>query len=150
MIEPLRLSVEIDCAPEHAFAVWTERIGTWWPRGHSVSGDPDIDVVLEAGVGGRILERTPDGTEIVWGEITGWEPPARLAYRWHIRRDPHEATDVQLHFVDLTDGRTRLDIEQTGWERLGAEARTWRDANTAGWSGLLPHFTAAAAPPADG
>jgi hypothetical protein len=38
---------------------------------------------------------------------------------------------------------TRLEITHTGWERLGAEAETWRDANRGGWAGLLPVFAAA-------
>ncbi|MGI8984915.1 MAG: DUF6855 family protein [Acidimicrobiales bacterium] len=37
MIEPLRVSVEVACEPEHAFGTWTARFGTWWPRGHTVS-----------------------------------------------------------------------------------------------------------------
>ena len=51
---------------------------------------------------------------------------------------------MSLTFVDLGDGRTRLDIEHTGWERFGEEAETWRTANTGGWGALLPAFGAAA------
>lgn len=145
MIEPLRLSYEIDCPAEHAFDVWTQRLSTWWPRDHSASGDPDTVVVLEPRLGGRIFERTPDGTEIDWGEITLWNPPARLGYLWHIRRDRSDATDVDLTFVDLGNGRTRLDIVHAGWHRLGAEGPTWRAANRGGWDGLLPTFVAACA-----
>ncbi len=144
MIEPLRLSFEIDCPSDHAFDVWTTRMSTWWPKGHSTSGDPDTRVVLEPRLGGRIFEQTSDGTEIEWGEITRWNPPSRLGYRWHIGRDAAEATDVELTFVDVGEGRTRLDIVQTGWERLGAEGLAYRDANTSGWSALLPGFVAAA------
>jgi hypothetical protein len=144
VIEPLQLSYEIDCAAEHAFEIWTTRLSTWWPRGHSVSGDPGSRVVLEPRLGGRIFERTPDGTEIDWGEITLWDPPRRLGYLWHIARDRSDATDVALTFVDLADGTTRLDIVHTGWERLGAGGRAWRDANTAGWSALIPSFVTAA------
>ena len=82
---PLELSFDVACPPEHAFAVWTERISTWWPGDHSVAGGA---VVLEPHVGGRIYERTEDGTEIAWGEVTVWEPPRRLAYLWHLRARP--------------------------------------------------------------
>lgn len=140
MIEPLELSFEIDCEPAHAFEVWTTRFDQWWPRGHSVSGDPAA-VVLEPRVGGRIYERAADGTEFDWGEVTAWEPPVRLAYLWHIRRDRADATDVELTFDDAGDGTTRLRIVHTGWERLGAGAQEWRDANRGGWTGLVPHFT---------
>jgi len=115
MIEPLTLSFEIGCSPEHAFDVWTTRLSNWWPKGHSASGDPDTFVVLEPRLGGRIFERTPDGTEIDWGEITLWSPPNRLGYLWHISRDRSDATNVNLTFVELEDGTTRLDIVHDGW-----------------------------------
>jgi hypothetical protein len=142
MIEPLRLSFEIDCDAAHAFDAWTARFGQWWPRGHSVSGDPGVVIFLERRVGGRIFERTSDGTEIDWGEVTVWDPPRRLGYLWHIRRDRADATDVELTFVATGEGTTRLDVVHSGWERLGAGAEEWRDANRGGWSGLVPHFAA--------
>ena len=146
MIEPLRVDVDIACSPEHAFATWTERFGQWWPPSHTVSGDPAA-IVLEPRIGGRIYERTHDGTEIDWGEITGWDPPQRLAYRWHIRRDRADATDVEIRFVAVHAGSTRMEIIHAGWERLGAGAQAWRDANRGGWSGLLPVFAAACTQP---
>jgi hypothetical protein len=79
VIEPLRLSYEIDCPAEHAFDVWTRRLSTWWPKDHSASGDPDTVVVLEPRLGGRIYERTPDGTEIDRGEITLWSDENKVA-----------------------------------------------------------------------
>ncbi|MDT5190076.1 MAG: hypothetical protein QOI28_2327 [Mycobacterium sp.] len=144
MIEPLRFSYELSCPADHAFDVWTTRIAGWWPKGHSTSGDPGASVVLEPREGGRIFERLTDGTEIDWGVITQWDPPRRLGYTWHIGRDATQATDVLLVFVDLGDGASRLDIAQTGWERLGADAQTFREANSAGWGGLFPSFQAAA------
>jgi hypothetical protein len=143
-IEPLRLSYEIDCSHRHAFEVWTTRLSTWWPKGHSASGDPNTVAMLEPLLGGRIFERTAAGVEIDWGVITLWNPPLELGYQWHITRDPSEATDVTLHFVDIGDNRTRLDIVQTGWERLGAQGVEFRNANSSGWNTLLPSFVALA------
>ena len=139
-IDPLRLSFDIACPPEHAFEVWTARLSAWWPKGHSASGDPDTEITLEPRLGGRIFERTPDGTEIDWGEITSWDPPSGLGYLWHINRDRSDATDVEIRFVDRGDGTTRLDIVHSGWERLGERGSSWREANTAGWSAMVPNF----------
>ena len=143
-VEPLRLSFEIACPSDHAFAVWTTRMGSWWPKGHSTSGDPRTAVMLEPRLGGRIYERTSDGRRIEWGEITRWDPPRSLAYRWHIGRERAQATLVELSFVDKGDGTTRLDVVHSGWEQLGADAVAYRDANTNGWQTLLPSFVAAA------
>ena len=144
MIEPLRLEVALDCPPAHAFDVWTARIDQWWPRSHTVTGDPAA-VVLEPHVGGRLYEVAADGGEVDWGEITEWSPPSRLAYLWHIRRDRADATDVTISFHDAGDGRTRVEIVHAGWERLGDDGETWRDANLGGWGGLLPHAITACA-----
>jgi uncharacterized protein YndB with AHSA1/START domain len=141
--EPITLSYELACGPVHAFEVWTERFSVWWPKSHRVSGDPDASVCMEPGLGGRIFERTSDGTEIDWGEITEWEPPRRLGYLWHIRRDRADATDVSITFTDLGNGTTRIDIEHSGWERLGLEGSDWRTANEQAWTGLMPSYLAA-------
>jgi uncharacterized protein YndB with AHSA1/START domain len=104
-----------------------------------VSGDPDAQIVLEPREGGRILELTPDGAEHLWGRVTTWDPPRRLGYTWHLGREPSAATDVLVSFAPAPAGST-VEIRHTGWERLGADADTWRDRNHQGWSSLLPHY----------
>lgn len=144
-MEPLRIAFEVACSQGRAFATWGERFGLWWPRGHTVTGAADSEVVLEPRVGGRIYERTRGGDEVDWGEITTWEPPRSLGYLWHLRRDRADATDVEIRFVALGDGRTRVEIEHSGWERLGADAPAWRARNLAGWTSLIPHYEEAIA-----
>jgi uncharacterized protein YndB with AHSA1/START domain len=139
-LSPLRLSFDIDCPAAHAFTVWTTQITAWWPKGHSTSGDPRAVVMLEGHAGGRIYERTSDGREIDWGQITEWEPPRRFSYRWHIGTDAEHATDVELTFVDAGGERTRLDIVQSGWERLGAGGEQYRDQNASGWGAAIVSF----------
>jgi hypothetical protein len=140
VIEPLRLSFQVECPAEFAFDVWTRRIATWWPVSHSVSAEADLQVVLEPRIGGRIFERTVSGTEHDWGEITAWDPPWRLVYLWHLRRDRVDATEVEVSFRALAPSTTLVEIEHRGWERLGAVGPEWRNTNQAGWNGLLPHF----------
>ena len=137
------MSFEVSCPVDHAFDVWTSKIARWWPADHSVSGENGLQVVLEGRPGGRIFERTSSGTEHEWGEVVVWEPPTRLAYLWHLRRDRADATEVEIRFIDQGDSTTRVEIEHRGWERLGAQGPTWRDANRGGWSTLLPHYVAA-------
>jgi uncharacterized protein YndB with AHSA1/START domain len=149
VIEPLRLSFEVACPMAHAFTVWTSGIGTWWPADHTVSGEPNADVVLERWVGGRIYERTPDGTVHEWGQVSAWEPPDRLAYSWFIRTDRSDATDVEIRFVRVDSAATRVEITHTGWERLGSRGPAWRERNHGGWSTLLPHYQSAVTRAAD-
>jgi hypothetical protein len=140
MTEPLRVSLDVACSVEHAFHTWTSRIDAWWPRDHTVTGRADL-VVLQGTVGGRIYERTSDGTEHDWGEITVWKPPTQLAYLWHLGRDRGDATEVEIHFVAQGDSATRVEIEHRGWQSL-AGGDEWRDRNHAGWQTLLPRFLA--------
>jgi uncharacterized protein YndB with AHSA1/START domain len=144
VIEPLRLTFDVPCPADVAFDVWTAAIDGWWPADHTASGESDATVVLEPGVGGRIFERTAAGHEHDWGEVVAWEPPSRLVYRWHLRRDRADATEVEIRFEPLGPGATRVAIEHRGWERLGAGGQEWRDRNMGGWSTLLPHYRAAA------
>jgi hypothetical protein len=142
MTQPLTLSFEVACSPDHAFDVWTSGIGTWWPRDHTASGQAAV-VVLQSGVGGRIYERADDGIEHDWGEVTVWDPPARLVYLWHIGHDRSDATEVEIHFVARDRATTRIEIEHRGWERLGALGAERRNQNLSGWEALLPAFQAA-------
>jgi len=145
MTEPLRLTFDVDCLANHAFDVWTAGISRWWPADHTVTGESKLDVVLEPRVGGRIFERNGTGAEFDWGEVTIWEPPRRLVYLWHLRRDRADATEVEITFVESGGSKTRVEIEHRGWERLGVQGQDWRRSNQAGWTTLLPHFVAACA-----
>jgi len=135
MIEPLRMSFVVECPVDHAFDVWTK--ATWWPASHTMTGDP-ADVVFEARSGGRIFERTHDGREVDFGEVTEVDPPRLIRYLWHMRTDRDNATQVEITFTDRGDDTTLVGIEHTGWQTV-----EWRDRNQAGWDGLLPHYKAA-------
>lgn len=128
MTDPLVIEFEVAVPAEHAFGIWTERCATWWPDDHTISRAP-TSVVFEPRPGGRIFERGPDGAEHEWGTVVAWEPPARVAYRWHLFFDPSEATDVEVTFRRVGDDRTLVRLEQSGWERLG-EAGPGRRART--------------------
>jgi uncharacterized protein YndB with AHSA1/START domain len=143
MIEPLRLSFVVACRPEHAFTTWTARASSWWPPEHTMSHEAGARIVFEPHVGGRIFERTAGGQELEWGEITEWDPPRRLRYQWRIATEASNATDVEIVFEELPDASTRIEIEHGGWDRLGEIGRVWRDANLAGWDGVMPAYVSA-------
>jgi uncharacterized protein YndB with AHSA1/START domain len=143
-MEPLELRFSVECPPGHAFDVWANRTSLWWPHGHSVSADPGLTVTFEPRPGGRIFERTPDGTEHDWGEVLDWEPPRRLRYLWHLRFDRADATEVEISFAPAPEG-TAVTIVHRGWERLGAKGPDRRARNERGWAGLVPHYVEACA-----
>jgi uncharacterized protein YndB with AHSA1/START domain/GNAT superfamily N-acetyltransferase len=144
MTDPLLITFEVGCPPELAFELWTARTGTWWPTTHTVSARPGVAVIIEPGAGGRIYERTPQGQEHEWGQVTGWDPPSRISYLWHLRQDRADATEVEITFAADPGAGTRISIIHRGWDALGARGPDQRELNQRGWSGLLGHFRAAA------
>lgn len=137
-MEPLVVEFDVAAPVDHAFDVWVNRTGLWWPPGHTMSGGPDA-IVFEPRVGGRIYERSATGDELPWGEVLEWEPPIRLRYLWHLFFDRAEATEVEVRFTSSDEGTT-VRIEQTGWERLGAEGPPRRERNSQGWRAISLHF----------
>ena len=141
--DAIRKTVVVRCDVESAFRTWTERIDVWWPKGHSRSGDPNTAVFLEGRLGGRLYERTPDGTEYDWGRVAAWDPPRYLAYDWFLGSGPDQPTRVDVHFVPQDRGGTRVDISHRGPEFIG-EIWTRNSARyNAAWDVVLPIYAAA-------
>lgn len=140
MIEPIRISFVVECPPDHAFDTWTQRATSWWPPEHTASHEAGAQIVFEPRPGGRIFERTADGNEIDWGQVVEWDRPRRLRYLWRIATDAKNATDVEIAFTPMPEEATRVDVEHGGWDRLGDLGPDWRDANVAGWTGVLPAY----------
>jgi uncharacterized protein YndB with AHSA1/START domain len=141
----LKKSVTVAETPEVAFRVFTEGIDSWWPRAtHSVGEEKVAEVVFEPGVGGRLLERHADGAEHVWGRVTEWEPPERVAYTWYPGRGEDTAQTVVVTFRPDGDG-TRVDIDQRGWEVLGerAEETVASYDGDRGWTAVLALYVEA-------
>ena len=71
-VRPVRRQVVVGAPPERAFALFTERIGAWWPMAdHSVFGDAGA-VAFE---GRELVERAGDRVA-VWGEVLPGSRPA--------------------------------------------------------------------------
>lgn len=140
--DAIRKRVIVRCGVETAFRVWTEQIDTWWPKGHSRSGDPQTSVFVEHGVGGRIYERTPEGVEHNWGEVTLWEPPSRFAYKWYLGSSPERPTLVEVRFVAQEIGGTLVEVTHRGPELVG-DLWTRNSARySAAWESVLPAYSA--------
>ncbi len=129
-LEPLVIEFELSVPPAAAFAVWTERCATWWPRAHTISGDPSA-ITFEPRSGGQIVEHAA-GKEHPWGTVLDWEPPRRLRYLWHLFFTPSEATEVEVTFVARGD-HTAVRLEQRGWDRLGDAGTARREKTGQVW-----------------
>jgi uncharacterized protein YndB with AHSA1/START domain len=150
-LEAVRREVTVQAPPERAFAVFTERFDSWWPRSHHI-GTPDMaEAIVEPRAGGRWYERGVDGSECEWGEVLAHDPPRRLMLSWHLNGewaydpDPGRASEIEVTFTPVGEG-TRVQLTHRGFERHGATADGLRDgvAGEGGWSGLLKLYSEAA------
>jgi uncharacterized protein YndB with AHSA1/START domain len=137
---PILKSVRVKAPPEKAFHRFTAEMGRWWPLpSHSVGQRDAESVAMEGRVGGRILERIRGGRECVWGTVTSWEPPHRVAFTWHPGDDPARAQDVEVRFTSEGD-HTRVELEHRGFERLGALAKRAHRGYPLGWAYVLGRY----------
>jgi uncharacterized protein YndB with AHSA1/START domain len=137
---PLVKTVTVRVLPERAFRRFTAELASWWPlASHSVGQAEAETVVMESGVGGRIVERLRSGREYTWGTITVWDPPRRVAFTWHPGRAPESAQDVEVTFRAQGAG-THVELMHTGFERLGPLGKKTRRGYPRGWAYVLGLF----------
>jgi uncharacterized protein YndB with AHSA1/START domain len=142
-IAAIRKTIRVEADPDHAFRVFTDGIGRWWPLDrYSIHEHEAETVVLEPRVGGRLYERSTSGAEADWGEILAYEPPRLVRYTWHPGYEPGAPmTEVEVRFEPEGDG-TRVEIEHRGWERLGDLAAQKQRGYAEGWDDVLGRFAA--------
>ena len=146
-VAPLVKHATVPCPPPRAFELFTEQISAWWPMAtHSVGGSPACRVDMAGHVGGHIIETLPDGTTSIWGTITAWEPPSRVAFTWHPGRDLEEATEVQVVFEPTADTATAVTLVHGGWSARPDGIAARRNYDT-GWDLVLAQFRSAPALP---
>lgn len=116
---PVRQSTIVRSDVDHTFEAFVRLIGAWWPIERLSAGRARVrDVTVEQRVGGRVYETWEDGTTVDWGEVVAWEPPGRLTMSWLNTPAP---TEVELAFIALGPGLTRVALEHRGWEHLTDE-----------------------------
>jgi uncharacterized protein YndB with AHSA1/START domain len=118
----IRHEVRVACPVDRAFAVFTARIDGWWPVSHRTV--PGSVMALEAGLGGRVFERGPDGVDSPLGSVLAWDPPHALSFSWRLGAPPGRFTRVDVRFVP-EGARTRVEVVHTeGDSGLGTQ---WPD-----------------------
>jgi uncharacterized protein YndB with AHSA1/START domain len=147
---PVRKSIHVNASPAVAFDVFTNGIGRWWPKTHSISEAGVDRPVIEPREGGRWYERSVDGVECEVGKVLAWDPPSRLLLVWQLdpdwKFDPNLITEVEVTFMPEGDG-TRVNLEHRNLERIGERAEEMREkiGSPGGWSRLLELYSEASA-----
>jgi uncharacterized protein YndB with AHSA1/START domain len=141
-------AVEVPCAPDTAFDIFTRDIATWWRRGTRYWNDADKaqELRFEPHVGGRLIEvydlETGEGFEV--GRVLVWEPGKRLVFTWRQGDwDPAESTDVEVRFEPCASG-TQVTVEHGGWDGVPSAGRGQVEGYGQGWAELLGFYAQAA------
>ena len=151
--QAIRRTLTVPAPPDRAFALFTERLATWWPRRYTWAQEALGAISIEPWQGGRCLELSKDGDEAVWGRVLEWEPPRRLVLSWQIGPEreyvphPAKASEVEVRFEARGPTATRVELEHRGFDRHGEGSLRCRAGldSPEGWTLILDRFAAAAA-----
>jgi uncharacterized protein YciI/uncharacterized protein YndB with AHSA1/START domain len=136
-VPPIHCEILVPTEAPVAFDVFTSRIGSWWPLGDfSVHGDGTV-----AFRDGAIVETAADGRTAVWGTVTEWTPPHRLAFTWHPGTDASRASQVTVTFAGA-GAQTLVALQHDGWDVFDDPAGA-REEYDHGWPTVLDRFRTA-------
>jgi len=144
----VRMSMVVEAPVALAFEVFTEDIGSWFPRDYNLLDVEIAERVFEPRVGGQVYDRGTDGSECHWARVLAFEPLERLVIswdispHWQIETDHNRTSEVEVRFSPEGAGRTRVELEHRNIERHGEGWQGLRDAlgSDNGWPGCLRAF----------
>ena len=136
-VPPIVKQVTIAKPADQVFRMFTAEIAEWWPlKGYSVGKEAAKFCAIEPRVGGRVFERSAEGTESDWGKVLVWDPPRTFACSWRPAHPEHPietAQRVEVRFIAESPTITRVELVHSGWE-ANAEGQKLRDAYNGGWA----------------
>lgn len=143
-LTPIVKTIVVRRSAVDAFRLFTEEMSAWWPlhthsRARSTEGETAVRVTVEPRVGGRVFETLQDGRELLWGDVTAYEPGAHFAMRWTMGRAAELGTDVSVRFESMSDRTCRVTLQHDHWERLGDDGAGLRGQYASGWIVVFEH-----------
>ena len=144
----VRSSIVVEAPRDRAFSVFTEGIGSWFPREYNLLDVEIAERVFEPRVGGQVYDRGTDGSECRWARVLAYEPPDRVVIgwdispQWQIESDKEKTSEVEVRFVAEGPERTRVELEHRNLDRHGDGWEQTREsvAGEGGWPGCLRSF----------
>ena len=140
-LPPIHREILVDAPPDAAFALFTSKIGDWWPLAELSVFGAGATVGFEDGA---LVERSPDGQSAEWGQVTSWRPPGEFSMTWHPGRDTLAASQITVTFRAAGD-QTLVVLEHAGWD-VFADPAAARAEYEHGWPEVLRLYQAFTAP----
>jgi len=149
----VRKTLTLNCSQEHAFRVFAERMGSWWPATHHLGELPFKDIIIEPRAGGRWYEINEKGEQGAWGHVLAWNHPRELILTWHLDAkfefvaDMDRASRLEIRFFNSGPKQTRIEFAHRHIERHGEGYLGLRDQLDNGWVGIFDEFAKLAESP---
>lgn len=136
-----------------AFALFVDRLGSWWPREYTWAKDHLQEIGIEPRVDGHCYERRSDGTVSQWGTVLTFARPEHIVFAWQINADRSFersvtlSSRVDMRFTAKGPQETQLLLVHRDFPRHGQGWQKYRAnlAGKSGWPLLLDRYAAAAA-----
>ena len=137
-LPPIRRHLVVRAAPEHAYRVFTEGIGTWWPLARFSVYEAGNTVAFE---GDLLVERSAAGESSVWGTVLAADPPRGIRFTWHPGQT-EERGEVEVTFTPVGESQTLVTLVHSGWESYAELAVDAREEDRNGWPAVLAGYAA--------
>lgn len=104
-------SVILEVPADQAFDGFTDAVHLWWPVAEqSVFGEGSHVAILRD----HLVEESDEGEEIIWADVLEWDSPEFVRLHWTLGQAKNGTSDVDIHFEDAGEGRTRVRILTEG------------------------------------
>lgn len=126
--DSIRATIHVETSPDEAFVLFTRDIDLWWQRGPRFrvgAGKAGAEKRFLSGTmrldGRALVEEYPDGTSFELGQVTVWQPGARLVVGWRIPSfAAGEETEIEVTFAAQGSG-TEVVLVHRGWSSIRAD-----------------------------
>ena len=72
-------SVTINASPDKVWHALTSEVSAWWGAPY-ICCDDTTDIRLDLRIGGPLYETGADGTEVLWGVVSGYTPGSFIEF----------------------------------------------------------------------
>ncbi len=127
----IRQELEFGASPERVFHALTDDVQNWWIMRQT---NPGSSLTLAPKVGASLVERSPEGHEVIWGTLEEVRQPDRLYFSGRFAVKGAVAGRVHFDLEALADGGCRLILTH---QAIGNISEDTRNSFHAGWGRLL-------------
>lgn len=127
----IRQETEFNASPTTVFDALTRDVQNWWIMRQT---NPGSSLTLLPKVGASLVERSPDGHEVIWGTLEEVRRPDRLYFSGRFAVKGAVAGRVHFDLEATPQGGCRLILTH---QAVGNIAEETRNSFNAGWGKLL-------------